>query len=102
MKDSVLETKTSEAARRWARSYGWKENIEYSYLTSNNWRINHHVLTGIVTGRVINGVIVIKRDDGQCSFHYAVFGQDNDGSGFVSTHMVGLTPGQVKLSCDKI
>ena len=100
--DVAIEAGITEASRRWAKAYGWKESIEYSYLTSQDWRINHHVLTGIVTGRVINGVIVMKRDDGLCSFHYALFGQDYDGSNFVSTHMVGLTPGQIKLTCDKI
>jgi hypothetical protein len=97
-----LQAETTEAAIRWANAYGWKEAIEYTYLISNDWRIKHHVLTGIVTGRVINGIIVMKRNDGLCSVHYALFGEDYDGSGFVNTHMVGLTPGQIKLTCDKI
>ena len=102
LRDSQLESDITQASQRWADSYGWKESIEYSYLTSNDWRINHHVLTGLVTGRFINGVIVMKREDGLCSFHYAVFGQDYDGNSFVGTHMVGLTPGQIKLACSKI
>ncbi len=102
MQNAALESEITAAAQRWASTWNWKESIPYAYFTSADWRVKHHPLTGIVTGRHIRGIIVMKRQDGLCSFHYASFGQDYDGSQFVSTHMLGLTPGQIKLSCDKI
>ena len=41
--DAALEAAITETSRRWTNAYGWKESIEYSYLTSQDWRINHHV-----------------------------------------------------------
>ena len=102
MSDSQLEQEVTEAAKRWAGRYRWKETIPYAYLTGTDWSILHHPLTGLVTGRTIYGIIVMKRDDGLCSFHYAQFGQDYNGSDFSNTHMVGLTPGQIKLECQHI
>ncbi len=97
-----LEKQITHASKSWAKHYHWKETIEYSYFSGVNWNIKHHPLTGLVTGRHIYGIIVLRRDDGLCSFHYAQFGQDFNGSDFSNTHMIGLTPGQYKLHCEHI
>lgn len=99
MRDKNLEGEISAAAKRWANAWGWKEQVSYAYFKANDWNIKHHPLTGLITGRFIGGVIVMERPDGLCSFHYATFGQDYNGSGYSNTHMVGLVPGQIQLEC---
>lgn len=102
MQDDALENKIKVASERWASRYHWKETIAYSYFTGTDWNIKHHPLTGLITGRTIYGIIVMRRDDGLCSFHYAQFGQDYNGNGYSNMHMIGMVPGQNKLHCEHI
>lgn len=102
LRDKALEKEITQAAKRWANAWQWKETIAYAYFNANGWRTKHHPLTGLITGRVIPGIVVMKRPDGMCSFHYVTFGQDYDGNHYSGTHMVGLVPGQYQLSCAKI
>lgn len=102
MQDSELEASALKAAQKWANSYRWSEQLEYVYFTSADWEILRHRRTGIQTGRRINGVITMKRDDGLCSFQAAVFEQAFNGSGYQKTVMTGVVPGQNKLDCAKL
>ena len=102
MDDSDLELSSLIAARAWANSYSWKEQLEYVYITSPDWSILRNKLTGIQTGRRIQGVITMKRDDGLCSYQQAIFEQAYNGTDYQTTVMTGVVPGQNKLDCGKI
>ena len=102
MEDSDLELSSLIAARAWANSYSWKEQLEYVYITSRDWSILRNKLTGIQTGRRIQGVITMKRDDGLCSYQQAIFEQAYNGTDYQTTVMTGVVPGQNKLECGKI
>ena len=100
--DTALEQDTFAAAQVWANQYQWKETLKHTYLTSRDWSILRHPLTGIQTGRRINGIITMQRDDGLCSYQAAVFEQAYNGSSYQKTVMVGVVPGQNKLDCAKL
>jgi len=102
MDDSNLDQSVLTAAQDWANSYSWKEQLEYVYITSRDWSILRNKLTGVQTGRRIQGVITMKRDDGLCSYQQAIFEQAYNGSGYQTTVMTGVVPGQNKLDCGKI
>jgi hypothetical protein len=102
MVDSDLDQSALIAAQAWANSYSWKEQLEYVYITSRDWSILRNKLTGIQTGRRIQGVITMKRDDGLCSYQQAIFEQAYNGTGYQTTVMTGVVPGQNKLDCSKI
>lgn len=102
MMDTALEQDTLVAAKDWATRYQWKETLKYTYLTSRDWSILRHPLTGIQTGRRINGMITMLRDDGLCSYQAAVFEQAYNGNDYQKTVMVGVVPGQNKLDCAKL
>ncbi len=102
MVDSDLDQSALAAAQAWANSYSWKEQLEYVYITSRDWSILRNKLTGIQTGRRIQGVITMKRDDGLCSYQQAIFEQAYNGTGYQTTVMTGVVPGQNKLDCGKI
>ena len=102
MVDSDLDQSALAAAQAWANSYSWKEQLEYVYITSRDWSILRNKLTGIQTGRRIQGVITMKRDDGLCSYQQAIFEQAYNGTGYQTTVMTGVVPGQNKLDCSKI
>ena len=102
MNDSALDKDAFIAAQAWANSYGWKETLMYTYMTSRDWSILRHPLTGIQTGRRISGMITMKRDDGLCSYQAAIFEQAYNGTDYQKTTMVGVVPGQNKLDCSKV
>ncbi|NVK37638.1 MAG: hypothetical protein HWE18_06925 [Gammaproteobacteria bacterium] len=102
LSDAQLEKDTLIAAQDWAKRYKWQEKLEYTYLTSRDWSNLRHPLTGIQTGRRINGIITMKRNDGLCSYQQAVFEQAYNGSDYQKTVMVGVVPGQNKLDCGKL
>ena len=102
MDDADLNASALTAAQDWANSYSWAEQLQYVYITSRDWSILRHKITGIQTGRRIQGVITMKRDDGLCSYQQAVFEQAYNGTGYQTTVMTGVVPGQNKLECGKI
>lgn len=102
LSNGKLEQDAFIASQAWANQYQWKETLKYSYITSRDWSILRHPLTGIQTGRRINGVITMERDDGLCSYQAAVFEQAYNGSDYQKTVMVGVVPGQNKLECSKL
>ena len=102
MEDSDLEQSTLIAARVWANSYDWAEQLQYVYMTSRDWSILRNKLTGIQTGRRIQGVITMKRDDGLCSYQQAIFEQAYNGTDYQAIVMAGVVPGLNKLDCGKI
>lgn len=98
--DNSLKAETLQAAKNWATKWGWKETVTKAYFTGTDWSIVRHSLTGIQLRREIRGVIVMKRPDGGCSFHYALFAQEYDGSKYLTVYTAGITPGQIKLNCE--
>lgn len=100
LKNLTLEAQALVAAKNWAKKYRWKETITRTYFTSNDWSIYRHSVTGRQLGRRINGVIVMKRPDGKCSFHHAVFNQEYNGSGYQKVFTEGITPGKNILKCE--
>jgi len=100
--NAALEQDALVASQAWANQYGWKETLKYSYITSRDWSILRHPLTGIQTGRRINGIITMERKDGLCSYQPAIFEQAYNGSSYQKTVIVGVVPGQNKLDCSKL
>lgn len=102
LKDASLEVEVFDAAKVWAGQYQWKETLKNTYLTSKDWSILRHPITGIQTGRRIQGVITMARDDGLCSYQRAIFEQAYNDSSYHQAVMVGVVPGQNKLNCSKL
>ncbi len=100
--DLALEKQALTAAKSWANQYGWEETVINAYFTGNDWNIYRNSLTGVQLGRRISGVIVMKRRDGNCSFHHATFAQQFNGSGYQNVFVEGITPGQYMLLCENV
>lgn len=100
--NQALDQDAFTAAQAWAKGYQWKEDLQYTYMTSRDWSILRHPITGVQTGRRISGVITMKRNDGLCSYQVAVFEQDYNGTDYQKTEMVGVVSGQNKLDCAKL
>lgn len=90
-----------DASKRWASAWNWKETIQSAYFTSNNWRTTRNPLTGIITGRVIRGVVTMKHPDGRCRFQYTSYREDYDGTQYFNLNMTGVGP-IYDIKCDKL
>lgn len=97
-----LEKQATVAAKLWANQYNWEETITKAYFTGNDWSIYRNSLTGAQLGRRISGVIVMKRKDGKCSFQYATFAQQYNGSGYQKVFTEGIVRGQNVLECQYV
>ena len=102
MQDRALEGSALKAAQEWANSYRWKETLKYVYLTGRDWGILRNKLTGIQTGRRIQGVIAMQHPDGLCRYQYATFDQAYNGSGYQKMVMSSVVGDNKKLDCSKI
>lgn len=102
LRNSSLEAQALVASKNWARQYGWDETVIKAYFTGNDWNLYRHTLTGVLLSRKISGVMVLKRPDGKCSFHYATFTQEHNGSGYQKVFTEGITPGQNILECKNV
>lgn len=102
LRNSTLEAQALVASKNWARRYGWNETVIKAYFTGNDWNVYRHTLTGVLLGRKISGIMVLKRRDGKCSFHYATFTQEHNGSGYQKIFTEGITPGQNILECKNL
>ncbi|WP_132066070.1 hypothetical protein [Aquimarina spinulae] len=98
LSNSALEKQATLAAKLWANQYNWEETITKAYFTGNDWSIYRNSL-GVQLGRRISGVIVMKRKDGTCSFQYATFAQQYNGSGYQKVFTEGIVRGQNVLEC---
>lgn len=101
LQDATLGKLAFESAQRWAKDWDWKENLKSVYFTSADWSTQRHPLTGILTGRTIQGVITMSHPDGRCRFQYAGFRQDHDGQVFKNMHMTGVGP-IYDILCERI
>lgn len=89
------------ASQAWASAWDWKETIVDSYLTQSDWFITRNPLSGIITGKVIGGVAVMRHPDGRCRFQTVSFRKDFDGTDYMNLHVTGIGP-IYDFSCDKL
>ena len=86
------KTQALSAAKRWASAWAWKETLNDAYFTSNDWSITRNRLTGVITGKVIAGIVTMTHPDGRCRFQHVGFRQDYDGSAYMNLHMTSVGP----------
>jgi hypothetical protein len=65
MKDATLEKMFIDAFNKY-HSEEFKGTATKAVLTSDDWSIRRHEITGIVTGRIRRAVIVYKGKEGKC------------------------------------
>ena len=71
-----------------ANSHGWKEDLKYAYVTSNEWHITMEY--GAPKYRRMNCVVVmIHPVTGRCTWEGFTIRQDYNGSGYGGTYCDG-------------
>lgn len=76
------------------------EKITKVNITSTEWTIVRHPVTGIITGRTQTAAIASKDKDGFCVYHFVRIIQEYDGSKYLSSKMD--TDVQQWIHCDNV
>ena len=80
MSDSKLQAEVSQAAKSGAASRGWKEEIIYAYVKSKEWFTLRNKVTGIITGRELAAIVIMRSDNGKYKWEQVVFRENFDGA----------------------
>jgi len=88
MKDAKLKGEALSFIKKTAEAYGWKETVEYAYITSTDWDVRVSVLTGKPLTRSLKCIVVMKTPDGNYKREGFYIGQKYNGSSFGSTYML--------------
>lgn len=101
VKDAALEKMFVDAFnKRYAAEY--KGIATKAIMLQSNWQTERNALTGIVTGRIRQGAIVYKGNDGKCYLISIIHVyQEYIGSGFQNTKAVYAQDGQEML-CENV
>jgi hypothetical protein len=101
MSDADLEAKILKKLNDHAKANGWEETFMQVKITSDDWYILRHELTGVVTGRSLGVSALAKWPDGHCSMQDFVIKQDHDGSAFQQSVQLMDIGTQTELDCSK-
>lgn len=99
LKDAKLNAEVTSATKAKAASAGWAQSVEYCYVTGKEWITLRNKLTGIITGRTIRAVAVMKTKAGSCQWEEIAVSQNFDGANYGSTYFSGNTSIIVPVEC---
>lgn len=88
MKDAKLKAEALSFIKKTAEAYGWKETVEYAYITANDWEVRMSALTGKPLTRSLKCIVVMKTPDGNFKREGFYIGQKYTGSSYGSTYML--------------
>ena len=97
----VLAAKALNAIQLFAKKSFWKEKLNKVIITSDGWGIIRHKKTGIIQGRIVEGIAKAKHPEGKCTYQYFDFYQPYVGGKFSSGLTRYATGGQYEIGCDK-
>ena len=77
----------------------WAQEVQYSFIIGKEWTTLRNSLTGIITGRIISGVAVMKGSDGSCKWEEISIRQDYDGKNYGKSYFGGESTVIVPVDC---
>ncbi|HCQ29180.1 MAG TPA: hypothetical protein DIU39_02775 [Flavobacteriales bacterium] len=80
MKNAQLKNEATNLITQHAKGYKWKETVEYAYITSGEWEIKRHPLTGIPIKRIAKAIVVMKTPQGNYKREGFYIAQDHTGN----------------------
>lgn len=79
MKDAKLKADALALINKTATAYNWKEEVQYAYVTSNEWEIKKHPVTGVPLKRIAKAIVVMKTPQGNYKREGFYIAQDHTG-----------------------
>lgn len=89
MSSSSLQADVTAVVTKGAAHRNWKEEILYAYVRSKEWATLRNKSTGIITGRELRVIAVMKTDGGKCKWEEIAVRQNFDGNNYGNTYWYG-------------
>lgn len=84
MNTGTLKTEATTLTKQWAQGR-WQQEVQYAYITGSDWNILRNSF-GVIIGRNISGIAVMKDKDGTCRWEEIALRQDYNGSTYGKTY----------------
>lgn len=101
IKDAALQADLTNCVRKGAAGRGWKEEIVYAYPISKEWATLRNKNTGIIVGREIAVVAVMKTDAGRCKWETVYVRQNYNGSAYGNSYFHANSQRIYPIDCEK-
>ena len=98
MKDATLCAQALDAVKKQAAVAKWSQTITYCYIKSSDWSIIRNAY-GVITGRTIRMVAIMKNPAGECQWEEIEVKQDYNGSTYGPTYFNGEVQIIVTVDC---
>jgi len=99
MTDAKLNAEITAAVRAKATTAGWPQTVVYTYIKSSEWNTIRNKNTGIITGRSLRAIAVLKTTAGKCQWEEVSIAQDYDGVNYGKSYFNGNTAIIVPVDC---
>lgn len=99
MKDPKLNAEITAVVKAKAAQAGWPQTVVYVYPKSTEWFTIRNKATGIITGRSIRAIVVMKTTGGKCQWEEVSIAQNFDGTNYGKSYFNGNTAIIVPVDC---
>lgn len=99
MKDAKLQAEITAVVKAKAEAAGWAQTVVYAYPKSSEWFTIRNNATGIITGRSIRAIAVLKTNAGKCQWEEVSINQNFDGANYGKSYFSGNTSIIVPVEC---
>ena len=99
MNDTKLNAEITAVVKAKAAQSGWPQTVVYVYPKSTEWFTIRNKATGIITGRSIRAIVVMKTSGGKCQWEEVSIAQNFDGTNYGKSYFNGNTAIIVPVDC---
>ncbi|MFY7990529.1 MAG: hypothetical protein ACOVO3_07340 [Fluviicola sp.] len=99
MKDPKLNAEITAVVKAKAAQAGWPQTVVYVYPKSTEWYTIRNKASGIITGRSIRAIVVMKTTGGKCQWEEVSIAQNFDGANYGKSYFNGNTAIIVPVDC---
>lgn len=98
MNTGTLKSEATILTKEFAKGR-WAQEVEYAFITGKEWYTLRNKITGIITGRAISAVAVMKDKDGSCRWEEISIRQDYNGTDYGKSYFGGESSIIVPVDC---
>lgn len=98
MNTGQLATEATTLTKEFAKGR-WAQEVQYAFISGNEWVTLRNPITGIITGRIVSAVAVMKEEDGSCRWEEISIRQNYDGANYGKSYFGGETAFIVPVDC---
>ncbi len=99
MSDPKLAAEITEVVKAHAAVAKWPQTVVYAYPKNKEWDIIRNTNTGIIVGRSLRAIVVLKTTSGKCQWEEVSIRQNYDGANYGSSFWNGNTAIIVPVDC---